>query len=55
MDTPTVSHELELPLLSPQAYEALAQSARHHGRTIAEEAEHLIKTHLATLLSEESE
>jgi len=39
---------LPLPHLSPEIHEALSDSARRNGRTVHEEAEHIIKTHLAT-------
>jgi hypothetical protein len=45
-DTHAVSNDPQLLVLSPQTYEALAQSARRQGRTIHEEAEHIIKSHL---------
>ena len=41
------SHEMTIESLSPETREALLRSARHSGRTIHEEAEHIIKTHLA--------
>jgi len=41
------SVQLLLPQLSVQTHEALTESARRNGRTVHEEAEHIIKTHLA--------
>jgi hypothetical protein len=41
------SHELAIELLSPETCEALLRSARLSGRTVHEEAEHIIKTHIA--------
>jgi hypothetical protein len=41
------SEHLPLPHLSVQTHEALSESARRNGRTVHEEAEHIIKTHLA--------
>jgi hypothetical protein len=41
------SEYLALPHLSVQTHEALSESARRNGRTVHEEAEHIIKTHLA--------
>ena len=41
------SHELTIELLSPETREALLRSARLSGRTVHEEAEHIIKSHLA--------
>ncbi len=41
------SHEMTIELLSPETREALLRSARLSGRTVHEEAEHIIKTHLA--------
>jgi hypothetical protein len=38
---------LPLQHLSPEIHEALSESARRNGRTVHEEAEHIIKTHLA--------
>lgn len=38
---------LPLPHLSPEIHEALSDSARRNGRTVHEEAEQIIKTHLA--------
>jgi hypothetical protein len=46
-DTRAQTGDPELLTLSSQTYEALAQSARRQGRTIHEEAEHIIKSHLA--------
>ena len=43
---PGVQH-LPLQHLSPEIHEALSESARRNGRTVHEEAEHIIKTHLA--------
>ena len=39
--------ELPLPALSTEIREALFHSAQRNGRTVHEEAEHIIKTHLA--------
>jgi hypothetical protein len=44
---PSVQH-LPVPHLSPETHEALSDSAHRNGRTLHEEAEHIIKTHLAT-------
>jgi hypothetical protein len=41
------SHELTIELLSSDTREALLRSARLSGRTVHEEAEHIIKSHLA--------
>lgn len=41
------SHEMTIEMLSPETREALLRSARLSGRTVHEEAEHIIKTHLA--------
>ncbi len=41
------SHEMTIESLSPETREALLRSARLSGRTVHEEAEHIIKTHLA--------
>lgn len=43
----SIGEELPIPYLSPETSEALAESARRNGRTVHEEAEHIIKTHLA--------
>jgi hypothetical protein len=43
----TGEQHLPVPHLSPETYEALSESARRNGRTVHEEAEHIIKTHLA--------
>jgi hypothetical protein len=43
----SIGEELPLPYLSPETSEALTESARRNGRTVHEEAEHIIKTHLA--------
>jgi hypothetical protein len=40
------NEHLPLPTLSPDTHEALSESARRNGRTIHEEAEHIIRTHL---------
>jgi hypothetical protein len=42
-----VGEELPVQYLSSETSEALTESARRNGRTIHEEAEHIIKTHLA--------
>jgi hypothetical protein len=39
--------DLHTSELSPETHAALAQCAERSGRTIHEEAEHIIKTHLA--------
>lgn len=41
------SEDLHIAELSPETHEALAESGRDNGRTVHEEAEHIIKTHLA--------
>jgi len=43
---PGVQH-LPVPHLSPETHEALSDSAQRNGRTVHEEAEHIIKIHLA--------
>lgn len=49
------SHEdLSLPDLSAEVREALSQSAHRNGRTVHEEAEHIIKTHLAASREDEA-
>ena len=53
-DTHAVGSYLDLPELSPETYAALAQSALRHGRTIHEEAEHIIKSHLVASGEEEA-
>jgi len=45
---------LSLPDLSAELLEALSQSAHRNGRTVHEEAEHIIKTHLAASLEDEA-
>jgi hypothetical protein len=40
-------HHLPVTHLSPETHEALSDSAHRNGRTLHEEAEHIIKTHLA--------
>jgi plasmid stability protein len=40
--------DLELPSLSAGTHEVLSASARRHGHTVHEEAEHIIKSHLAS-------
>lgn len=47
VDPQTGGECLNLPHLSPEISEALSDSARRNGRTVHEEAEHIIKTHLA--------
>ena len=47
VDPITGSEHLHLPHLSSEIREALSDSARRNGRTLHEEAEHIIKTHLA--------
>jgi hypothetical protein len=44
----SIGEELPIPYLSPETSEALTESARRNGRTVHEEAEHIITTHLAT-------
>ncbi len=39
-------HEVHLTILVSSTRKALAESARRKGRTIHEEAEHIIKSHL---------
>ena len=41
------AYNQELPLLSAETREALNEAARCNGRTVHEEAEHIIKTHVA--------
>ena len=41
------SEDLHSEPLSPETHEALTESARSNGRTVHEEAEHIIKSHLA--------
>jgi len=43
----SIGEELPVPYLSSETSEALTESARRNGRNIHEEAEHIIKTHLA--------
>jgi hypothetical protein len=43
----SIGEELPVQYLSSETSESLAESARRNGRTIHEEAEHIIKTHLA--------
>jgi hypothetical protein len=43
----TGSEQFPLLHLPTGTFEALAHSARRNGRTVHEEAEHIIKTHLA--------
>ena len=43
----SIGEELPIPGLSSETREALTESARRKGRTVHEEAEHVIKTHLA--------
>jgi len=50
----TASEELPLPGLSSDTREALFESARRNGRTVHEEAEHIIKTHLADSVDDEA-
>jgi len=38
--------ELRLENLAPELHEALHASARENGRSLREEAEHIIRTHL---------
>lgn len=45
--TQSIGEELPIAYLSPETSVALAESARRNGRTVHEEAEHIIKTHLA--------
>lgn len=40
--------QMQLSRLSPQTHEALIESARCHDRTVAEEAEQILKAHLAS-------
>ena len=47
IDHKTDEQSLPVPHLSPETREALLRSARLSGRTVHEEAEHIIKTHLA--------
>jgi hypothetical protein len=48
LTTPASGREDVIPaLLSPEIHEALTESARSNGRTVNEEAEHIIKSHLA--------
>jgi len=46
--------ELSVTALAPSTREALDESARRKGRTIDEEAEHIIKTHLVASGEEEA-
>ena len=46
-DSQSIGQDLPIPCLSPETSEALTESARRNGRTVHEEAEHIIKTHLA--------
>ena len=48
---PSTEH-LPLQALMPETHEALTESAERNGRTIHEEAEHIIKTHLAAFVEE---
>jgi hypothetical protein len=41
------AQELHLDNLAPELREALHASARENGRSLHEEAEHIIRTHLA--------
>lgn len=48
LDSPQNAHEdLPLPNLSTDVREALFESALRNGRSVHEEAEHIIRTHLA--------
>jgi hypothetical protein len=47
LDSQRGLQNLPLPHLSPETHEALSDSARRNGRTVHEEAELIIKTHLA--------
>jgi hypothetical protein len=48
LEDPQKAHEdLPLPDLSADVREALFESAQRNGRSIHEEAEHIIRTHLA--------
>jgi len=47
IDQQTGVQDPPLPHLSPETHEALSDSACRKGRTVHEEAEHIIKTHLA--------
>jgi hypothetical protein len=47
IDQHTGVQDLPLPHLSPETHEALSDSAQRNSRTVHEEAEHIIKTHLA--------
>lgn len=49
----SIGEELPIPYLSPETSEALTESARRNGRTVHEEAEHIIKTHLAASIEDE--
>lgn len=44
---PSGGEDLHCERLSPETHQALAESARSKGRTVHEEAEQIIKTHLA--------
>lgn len=55
LETPAKAHEeVPLPGLSTDTREALIESARRSGRTVHEEAEHIIKTHLAASIEDEA-
>lgn len=54
LEAPQEAHEeLLLPDLSADVRQALSESARFNGRTVHEEAEHIIKTHLAASVENE--
>jgi hypothetical protein len=48
-DTDSGEQELEIEALSPETREALSRSAQLNGRSVHEEAEHIIKNHLSAL------
>ncbi|MFM8718525.1 MAG: TraY domain-containing protein [Chthoniobacterales bacterium] len=53
-EVPQKAHEdLPLPDLSAEVREALFESAQRNGRTVHEEAEHIIKSHLAASIKDE--
>ena len=43
----SIGEGLPITYLAPETSEALTESAQLNGRTVHEEAEHVIKTHLA--------
>lgn len=54
LEAPQQAHEdVPLPGLSTDTREALFESAQRNGRTVHEEAEHIIKSHLAASIEDE--